>query len=85
MQASVSILMYSMLMYRYAVNTRGRAVRTDDRKLPDLLARGFSEISKEQFDRQKYYPHLDKGSERGVSSVPVKVVGKDDPIQTVVV
>jgi len=72
-----------MFMYKYAVNTRGRAVRTNDRKLPDLLARGFIEISKEQFDRQKYFPEMDRGK---TASLPVnQKVAKKGTIKTVLV
>lgn len=72
-----------MLMYKYAVNPRGRAVRTDDRRLPDLLARGFIEISREQFERQKYFPEMDRGQ---AAPLPVnEKVAKEGTIKTVLV
>lgn len=77
------LLIYSMLMYKYVVNTRGRAVRTDEKKLVGLLSRGFKEISQQDFDRQKYYPQFDNGGkEQGVVPVFEKVAQEDAVIKT---
>ncbi len=40
---------------KYLVNPQGRAVSVDDKRLTDLLQKGFIEITKEQFIPGKLY------------------------------
>lgn len=46
---------------KYVVNQRGGAKQVSDQLVPSLLASGYIEITKKQFEDKKYYPEHDQG------------------------
>lgn len=59
---------------KYVINTRGGAKQVDDHVLDSLLSVGYVEITKKQFEDQKYYPEYDRGDQHQVSPAPTPQV-----------
>ena len=47
---------------KYVVNQRGGAKQVNDQLVFSLLASGYIEITKKQFEDKQYYPEHDQGT-----------------------
>lgn len=59
---------------KYIINHRGGAKTIDNQLLEKMLASGCIEITKQQFDDNKYYPEYDKGSSYKGQTAPAPKV-----------
>lgn len=55
---------------KYVVNQRGGAKQVADQQLNFLMAQGYIEITKKQFEDKKYYPEYDQGVNYKESTTP---------------